>query len=150
MSRREKDDWSLTLSVQLPRFSDEVGAPKIARQKGWMPRIDLLEADSHLLVRVELAGVPQSNIQLSYNLDRNSLVIRGYRADDTHSHHERYQPHLLEIEEGTFAREVHLPTPDLLLKEVRTQLKSGILCIMIPKSADSSITVVEHVTVTEF
>lgn len=132
----------------MPRRQDEVGAPKIARQKGWMPRIDLLEASNHFLVRAELAGVFANRIHLAYNGDRHSLTIRGERTDDLANVPQRYEPHLLEIEEGGFSREITLPAVDVDLNGVKTQLKNGILTIMIPKvPSDTTVFVVEKVTV---
>ncbi len=151
MNRRDLEEWELLLGLTMPRQSEEVGSFKIARQRGWMPRIDLLEASSHILIRVELAGVPGHHVTLSYNGDRNTLLIRGERPDELVRQPIRYQPHLLEIEEGVFAREIVLPEGDLDIAAVKTQLKNGILAITIPKIAKTTqVIVVEQVKVTEY
>lgn len=147
MSRWDGDDWELTLGIQLPKMSDEVGSPKIARQKGWMPRIDLLESSSHLMVRAELAGVPARNVQIVFNPNRHTLIIKGTRPDDLANSPMRFQPHLLEIDEGSFSREVLLPEVELDMGQVRTEMKNGILTILLPKAGqDEPVYVVEKVT----
>src|SRR5690606_12964361 len=139
--------WDLLFSINMPRLNDEVGTPKIARQKGWMPRIDLLEADTHILVRAELAGVPASRVQVAYNPDRHVLILRGERPDDLSLGPYRYQPHLLEIEEGSFSREITLPTIELNIHHVKSQFNNGILNILIPKvGQDPTVIVVEKIT----
>lgn len=152
MSRWDDDNWELMLGASMPKLDDEVGAPKIARQKGWMPRIDLLEAASHLLVRVELAGVPARSIHVSYQPKKNKMVIRGERFDELPpGASQRYQPLLLEIEEGSFSREILLPDVELNLQEIKSEFRNGILTIVLPKAGgETSVMVVEKVTVKKF
>lgn len=151
MNRRDLEEWELLLGFSVPRASEEYGSYKIARQRGWMPRIDMLEAADHLLIRVELAGVPADHVSLNYNADRNTLLIRGERPDELGRLATRYQPHLLEIEEGMFGREIVLPDAELDLNAVKTQLRNGILIITLPKRAKTSqVIIVEQVKVTEF
>ncbi len=147
MSRWDGDDWELTLGIHMPKLSDEVGSPKIARQKGWMPRIDLLESSTHLMVRAELAGVPSRNVQIVYNSTRNTLTIRGDRPDELAKTPQRFQPHLLEIDEGGFSRELLLPEVELDMNHIRTEFKHGILTILLPKvGQENPVYVVEQVT----
>lgn len=151
MNRRDVEEWELLLGITVPKVTEEIGSFKIARQRGWMPRIDLLEAPAHVLIRVELAGVPGHLITLSHNADRNSLLIKGNRPDELGALPERYQPHLLEIEEGGFAREVTLPADNLDIAAVKTQLKNGILSIILPKKPTTTqVIVVEHIKVNKF
>ncbi|MBX3115604.1 MAG: Hsp20/alpha crystallin family protein [Fimbriimonadaceae bacterium] len=145
MPRREVDEWILELDTSFS--SREVGLPKIARQRGWMPHIDLLEAPTHLLIRAELAGVVANQIHLTLNQSRHSLVLRGERPDDLSSRPERYQAHLLEIDEGAFFREVVLPQGSYNFKQMSAGFKNGILTIIIPKQdQDDVVLVVEQIT----
>ena len=149
MSRWDDDSWELLLGSSMPKLDDELGAPKVARQKGWMPRIDLLEAPGHLLVRVELAGVRARSIHVTLRPERHTMVIRGERLDELppDAAH-RYQPLLLEIEEGTFSREILLPDVELDMGSIKSEFKNGILSIFLPKSGgEAHVMVVEKVTI---
>lgn len=146
MPRREVDEWILELDTS---FSGrEVGLPKIARQRGWMPHIDLLEAQTHLLIRVELAGVAANQVHLVLNQNRHTLSLRGERADDLNARPERYQAHLLEIDEGAFMREIVLPQGTYDFKQMSAGFKNGILSIIIPKQdQEETFLVVEQITI---
>lgn len=146
MNRRDVEEWILEID---PSFtSREIGTPKFARQRGWMPKVDVLEAESHLLIRVELAGVTNNHINIALNRERHSLTLRGHRPDDLALKNEPYQAHLLEIEEGMFYRELLLPKGKFEFEEMSAQLKNGILAIIIPKVGQSdSILIVEKITI---
>lgn len=113
-----------------------------------MPKLDVLEAETHLLIRAELAGVSNQHINISLNHERHSLTLKGHRPDDLALKNEPYQAHLLEIEEGSFFREILLPKGDFNFQDMSAHLKNGILAIIIPKSAqDDSILIVEKITI---
>lgn len=147
MARRTIDDWIHQMDAQIQRLSTETIAsgPKIARHRGWVPRVDIVETDSHLIVRVELAGVQASQVHLNYNPARNALVVRGERQDALVAELSCLGAHQLEIEFGEFQREIELPEMRLDLQRVRHQLSEGLLVIAVPKIEDGmSQTVVEH------
>lgn len=113
-----------------------------------MPRIDLLEAEHHILVRAELAGVHQGKVTLSYNADRHTLTLKGERLDDLRLSQDRYQAHLLEIEEGAFSREVPLPTAVIDFGAAKASFKNGILSVILPKLRQHEpVFIVERVTI---
>ncbi|MBS1712528.1 MAG: Hsp20/alpha crystallin family protein [Armatimonadetes bacterium] len=147
MPRRDIEEWILELEPA--HIASEVGRTKFARQRGWMPKVDVLESDSHLLIRAELAGVTNEQIQITLNRIRNTLSLRGHRPDDLAAREDTYQAHLLEIEEGAFFREILLPQGDFDFAHMGAKLKNGILAIAIPKSGlDNPVIVVERVTIT--
>lgn len=150
MSRRDPDEWILEIESALTgRDSNrELSSPKFVRQRGWMPKVDVLESEQHLLIRAELAGVTHQNIQIGFNQERNSLTIKGNRPDDLCNRAEPLQAHLLEIEEGSFLREILLPKGQFIWSRIQAQHKNGILTITIPKdSSEQTILVVEQITI---
>lgn len=147
MPRRETDDWLRRFEEQLQRMSGELApaSPKVARQKGWSPSVDVLEGEDHVLVKVELAGVRADQIQLNYNPDRHSLTVKGERRESTPGH---AIPHQLEIEYGEFMREVTLPDTAVNLEASRAQCRNGMLFIVIPKVDAAQESVVVRATIT--
>lgn len=125
----------------------EFGTAHIARQRGWMPRMDLLECESHLLIRADLAGVNGRNIRLTVDRNRNVLCLSGYRSQDF-SAAENYRAYLLEIQEGEFSREIVLPDYELDFAHTFSSVKNGILTIRIPiVASDEPILVVESLII---
>lgn len=146
MPRRDIEEWILELEPS--HSGQEFGRTKFARQRGWMPKVDVLESETHLLIRVELAGVTTDQIQITLNRERNSLSLRGHRPDDLALREDTYQAHLLEIEEGAFFREILLPRGDFDFAHMGAKLKNGILAVAIPKAGlENPVFVVERVTI---
>ena len=104
MRRSRPGEWSFAIGARMPHYRDDVGAIPLARE--WEPRIDVLEAESHVLIRVEIPGVGARDVTLAYREDPPVLVVRGNRPDDLHLQADRYVSHMLEIEDGPFAREI--------------------------------------------
>ncbi|MBS1723374.1 MAG: Hsp20/alpha crystallin family protein [Armatimonadetes bacterium] len=135
MSRKELDDWILEIGVEVHRLSNELSpaGPKLARQRAWAPRIDVLELPDHVLIKVELSGVRAGQFTVQYSLERHCLQVRGERNDEAVCPGIPTLAHQLEIEYGPFAREVKLPDVGLKVEETQAQLTHGMLKIVIPK-----------------
>lgn len=118
-----------------------------ARQRGWTPRMDMLEAAHFFVIRLELAGIRRDKISLSYSPDRHSLIVKGERSEDLIQAEDRCAAHLLEIEFGEFAREVFLPETPIDVANARTQMRSGMLYIVLPKTEERPITVTIEKTI---
>jgi HSP20 family protein len=145
MPKRHGEEWFLTISPIVP--SMEVGVPQIARQRGWMPRIDLLESEAEVLIRAELAGVDPQSVAIHALEARGAIVLRGERTDDLAQRGQNYRPHLLEIEEGPFQREIGLPEGEYDYKSIRAHAKCGVLSIYVPKRPRSTtVVIVESVS----
>jgi HSP20 family molecular chaperone IbpA len=142
MARRKAEEWLFELGADLDRFSQttRVGAPRMARQRGWSPRVDVLETAAEVIVRFELAGVRRDHISLAYDPDLNALRLRGIRQDPLMGQEGLYA-NRLEIEFGEFERLVELPTVPISVRHAQTQFHGGILIVVIPKEG---AVVVEH------
>lgn len=147
---RRTQDWILHIDAQLERLSGEItpGKPKVARQKGWAPRVDVLEGGLEVVLRIELAGVKLSNLALNYNTARHTITVRGVRVDDLADSNARLSPHQLEIEFGEFGREIVLPDVELDIQGTQTQFRDGILMIVIPKRSEGGDHIIIERTVT--
>lgn len=152
MASRDLQDWMALLTHELGWMSGEMTgrSPVVARQREWTPRIDLLEGETFLLLRAELAGVARRGISLTYNAERHSLILRGERRQDDLAADCRCVAHLLEIEYGEFAREIPLPEGAIEPSEARTMMKAGMLYVVLPKKNDGHVRFVLEETFTIF
>lgn len=152
MPRKDLDEWILQMGTDLHRLSSElsVSGPKLARQKEWVPRVDVIETEDRVNIKVELAGVKAAQLAIQFNGERNAVLIRGDRGDVTCDHGGPAAPHLLEIEYGQFAREIQLPDIPLDIDRSQALLANGMLNISVPKSdprPDDVIVVEQTITV---
>ena len=100
---------------EMNRFLDEMmggsagPARKSGRQQGadteWAPALDALTKDADLVIRAELPGVKQEDVDIS--LHDNVLTISGERRDEQDE--ERGGYHIRERRYGSFSRSVALP-----------------------------------------
>ena len=79
--------------------SDGLNWRVISRHHIWRPPVDVFETDEALVVRVEVAGVRESDFEIA--LEGNILSIHGVRQDLS----ERRAYHQMEIRFGEFGVE---------------------------------------------
>ena len=100
----------------------------------WHPSMDIYENDTHLLVKVEIAGVRVDEVQVSLSPDDRSLTISGLRREGEKARNNRLSAHQLEIYCGPFGRTISLPHTDPIDRDsVTANYKDGILTVTIPK-----------------
>lgn len=90
----------------------------------WQPRADIACAGDEWLLKVELAGVRQEDIQLS---------VRGHRLRLTGVRHDQlsfksHSPHVIEIAYNRFARVFTFPS-NIDSATVRSEYRDGMLYI---------------------
>lgn len=78
-------------------------------QEFWLPRTDVYETETDLVVCVELAGIRKESLNVSISADRRILSIRGKRSEQYIDDRKKLRYHQLEVYFGSFEREVHLP-----------------------------------------
>jgi HSP20 family molecular chaperone IbpA len=148
MGGRDELDWIAHIGHELKWLTGELtGAPLVARQLEWTPRVDMMEAEEALVVRFELAGVTPGSVQVVYNPSRHTLSVRGQRGAVPQLEAGGV-PILLEIDAGPFAREVELPPMSVAPRNAKTHFRSGILTIVLPKVGNDDITFVIEETIT--
>ncbi len=142
MARRKSEEIFWHLGAELSTLNDEIVAhrPKLATGRAWEPRVDIVETELDVVIKVELAGVPIDSVQFEYSADTHSLVVRGQRMEDEDSHVARTGIHQLEIYSGQFMREIRLPDVSIDVSNVRVRSRDGILCLSIPKTSRVVIT----------
>lgn len=137
MARRDLDEWMLQVAADFQRHTSGRDNPRarVASQRDWAPRVDLLEAENHFVVRLELAGVEPSAVSVHFDAKRHTLVVRGGRSDQLCKGDERYNPLQLEIETGAFTREIALPHVQVDVSAAQASWTNGLLQLVVPKVA---------------
>jgi HSP20 family protein len=102
----------------------------------WRPPTDVYETESSIIVRVEIAGMRETDFSIQL-IDR-SLQIRGVRQDIP----ERRSYHQMEIPFGDFSTEVELPVP-IVAEQIEAVYRDGFLRIVLPKARPQQIRVGE-------
>jgi HSP20 family protein len=103
--------------------------------ENWTPNVNLYETETAYLACVDLAGVEKQKIDIEVIQGR--LRLSGNRAvpmwtDHSDSPNVRVRMHLMEIDHGSFAREVELPD-DVQHEQITARYRDGMLWIEIPK-----------------
>lgn len=107
------------------------------RPHQWRPPTDVFETENIYTVRVEVAGMSESDFIIS--IDGNILTISGVRPDPSS---ERRAYHQMEISYGEFATQIELPT-NIDHGSVEAEYSEGFLRVTLPKSQPKQIYIKE-------
>mgnify|MGYP006305570701 CR=1 FL=1 len=97
------------------------------RSRVWRPPTDLYETEENIVVRVEIAGMRESDFSIS--LEDNLVVIQGKRHDRT----DRQTYHQMEIRFGEFYSQLELPWP-INPEGIKAEYQDGFLWVRLPKA----------------
>ncbi|OLD63660.1 MAG: hypothetical protein AUI47_08470 [Acidobacteria bacterium 13_1_40CM_2_68_5] len=98
----------------------------------WSPPVDILENDDRIVLRADLPGVEQDDIEL--RVEDGILVLRGQRKPPADVRPE--DMHRSERPHGSFVRSFSLPQ-NIDLSAIRASQKSGVLEVVMPKKQES-------------
>ena len=107
-------------------------------EMGWVPAIEMFDKEDKLVVKAELPGMKEEDIDVS--VEGNSLIIRGERKAETEIKEEDYR--CCERSYGSFFRSITLP-PQVDTAKVKAVYDKGILEIEIPKAKEAKATKVK-------
>ncbi|MEZ5965006.1 MAG: Hsp20/alpha crystallin family protein [Planctomycetota bacterium] len=93
-----------------------------------MPAVNLGETDKEVTVSVELPGLEEKDIDVSWS--GNQLCIKAERKFEAEKKEKHY--HYVESQYGTFARTLVMPE-GLKRDQVDARFKNGVLTLTIPK-----------------
>jgi HSP20 family protein len=99
-----------------------------AVQRRWIPAMDLVEEGEHFVLRADLPGVKDDDINVE--LEDNVLTISGERRSEHEERKEGY--HRIERAAGRFARSLTLPD-GVDPESVDAKFENGVLTVQIPK-----------------
>lgn len=116
-------DWPRPLQWQWPRLM-RMRMPL----EGKLPRVDVIDRQSDILVRAELPGVDKQDLDVS--LGEDSVTIKGSTRQE--SKQEEGEFYRCEISQGTFMRTVSLPSA-VNSDAAKATFKDGLLELVLPK-----------------
>jgi len=97
----------------------------------WTPSVDIMEKEGNLILRAELPGLSEKQIELK--LERNTLTLKGERKMENEDKKGTY--HRVESCYGSFTRSFRLPdTVDT--DKIHADYKNGILTVTIPQKSE--------------
>jgi len=123
---RELEEWER-------RFDDLFGRPLWrlpVEEKGWMPVVDVFEKEDRFVVKAELPGMKEEDIDVSVVGD--TLSIKGEKKTETEIKEEDY--YRCERSYGSFYRSIPIPS-NVDANKIEASFEDGILEVALPKSA---------------
>jgi HSP20 family protein len=93
----------------------------------WTPNTDVYETTKGIVVKQEITGVPQDQIEILFR--GNTMIVKGKRID--HSTDEKVRCLQLEIDYGDFFRAVILPS-HLDFDAASAHSQDGFLIVFVP------------------
>jgi HSP20 family protein len=127
---RELDSLQGDMNRLFDRFFEGRTANGTARR--WIPAMDLVETDDHLVLRGDLPGMTQDDVDIE--IKDNVLTVSGERKAEHEDQSEGY--HRVERSFGSFSRSLSLPQ-GIDPEKVEANFKDGVLEIRIPKPAEA-------------
>jgi HSP20 family protein len=111
------------------RFLDLIPGEALEVSGEWTPKVDVTETKDAIVVRAEIPGVEQKDIQV--NLQDQVLTIKGEKHQEKEEKDERH--HRIERSYGGFARSMRLPST-VDAGKVTASFKDGVLTVTLPKT----------------
>jgi len=112
-------------------FNDFPLSKAVQTNDHWAPVVDILEKDGNLVLRAELPGMEQKDINLQ--IEGNILTLKGEKKFESEEKRDVY--HRRESIYGNFSRSFSLPE-SVDREKIHADYKNGILTITIPQKPE--------------
>jgi len=130
----ESEKWVIDeierMHSEINRMIREIVSPEqwtaMQQYKGFRPPTDVYETGANVVVRVEIAGVKTSDLEISFA--NRVLTVVGRRRDPA----EKLVYQQMEIRYGDFRSDVLIPWP-VNEEEIEATYENGFLIILLPK-----------------
>lgn len=133
------DDWGRA-QAEMDRLYQEMVVPGrwvvVRHAHAWRPPTDVYETDENVVVRVEVAGMKETDFSIS--LSDRVLIITGVRHDPS----PKVAYHQMEIRYGDFRTEVFLHWA-VEQESIVATYSDGFLQVMLPKVGARQVRVVQ-------
>ena len=105
----------------------------LSHSQKWRPPTDVFETIDHIIIRVEIAGMQENDIDITFN--NSVLNVSGNRLDPIENIKAFHQ---MELSFGDFLSAIEISTP-ISLAKAEASYQNGILIIKLPKALPKSI-----------
>ncbi len=102
-----------------------------AQEREWSPAIEVFEKEDKYVVKAELPGLKEEDVDVSVNDD--TLCLKGEKKTEHEVNEEEY--HWSERTFGSFLRTIKLPS-NVDTKKIEAEYENGMLEITLPKMAE--------------
>lgn len=132
--RRGITAWRPLRELEEMRVEDIFGRsrptfwPRAAEEKGWVPSIDIFEKDSKVILKMELPGIKEEDIDVS--VDGDMLNIKGEKKTESEVKEEDY--YQSERSYGSFIRSISIPS-SIDSGKIVADYEDGVLQVTMPK-----------------
>jgi HSP20 family protein len=121
------------------RFDDMLSWPLLpavwrripTMEMGWAPTIDVFEKEDKFVVKAELPGMKEEDIDISVVGD--TLTIKGERKAESEVEEEDY--YYCERSYGSFSRSIAIPS-NVDAKKIEANYNDGVLEVSLPKTPE--------------
>jgi HSP20 family protein len=123
---RNMEEWD--------RQFDDFFSPAMWRwpnEKNWVPSVDIFEKDDKFVVKAELPGMKEEDIDVSVVGD--TLTVKGEKKTETEVNEEDY--YRCERSYGNFYRSIPLPST-VDANKIEANYQDGVLEVTLPKAAE--------------
>lgn len=110
-------------------FFDERLTPSLLAQKEWMPRVDIYEKDGSYVVKADMPGMEEKD--LNVEIKDNVLTLSGKKEEEKETDDKNY--HRVERSSGSFTRTFNIPE-GVEADQIKAEYKKGVLTVTLPKS----------------
>ncbi len=124
-----------TLRERMNRLFEEAytsrGEEKDLVASTWNPSVDIFETENELVLKAELPGVDEDDIEIK--IEDSTLTLKGDRKFEKETKEENY--HRIERSYGSFYRSFTLPR-NIDQDKIKAESENGILKVTMPKKAE--------------
>ncbi len=121
------------------RFGDMLSWPLLpavwrripTMEMGWAPAIDVFEKEDKFVVKAELPGMKEEDIDIS--VVGNTLTIKGERKAESEVEEDNY--YYCERSYGSFPRSIDVPS-NVNAQKIEANYEDGILEVSLPKTPE--------------
>ncbi len=114
------------------RFFSDLAVEPTTLRGDFVPRVDFVEEDKEYLLKAELPGLSEKDIDVT--MDEDSITIRGEKREEKEESRKGY--YYAERSFGSFHRVIPLPH-DIDRDKVKATFKNGLLTVHLPKSKET-------------
>jgi HSP20 family protein len=126
-------EFDREMAEMMEHFLGDRPWPRLVRGTGgWTPVVDMVDRQEEVLLRVDLPGLEQKDIEVT--VEEGMLTVKGTRKEEREAKEEDY--YARERWAGAFTRSVMLP-PGLEPEKMKAIFRNGVLEVHVPKTKEA-------------